>query len=67
MKVTITLTVDVRTADDINVFYSKIMQGNEQAACQHPQTMQFLAKAARAIQNAAGYQRQIERQAAGGA
>jgi hypothetical protein len=57
VKVTIELTVDVRTAADIKVFYGKVMQGSEAAGCQHPQTMQFLAKVARAIENAAGYVR----------
>lgn len=67
MKVTISLTVDARVAQDVTAFYAKVMQGNEQAACQHPQTMQMLAKLSRAIENAAGYQRAIDRQVAGGA
>ncbi len=57
MKVSISLTVDARLAADIKVFYAKVMQGNELAACQHPQTMQFLEKATRAIENAAAYVR----------
>ena len=66
MKVTISLTVDARLAADIRVFYAKAMQGSEQAACQHPQTMQLLAKLTRAIDNAAGNQRDVDRIAAGG-
>lgn len=62
-KVTISLTVDARVADDLKVFYAKVMQGNEQAARQHPQTMQLLAKLSRAIDNAAGLVRADRAQA----
>jgi hypothetical protein len=67
MKVSLTITVDHRVANDIRVFYSKAMQGNESVACQHPLTMEMLRKLPAAIDNAASYQREIERIAAGGA
>lgn len=65
MKVTIEITIDVRTADDMKVFAGKALQGSESAAAEHPLTMQFLAKASRAIENAAGYVRAQQPRAGG--
>ncbi len=56
MKVTVELTLDVRTADDARVFYAQAMQGDEQAAAKHPQTMQLISKIVRAIDHAARQQ-----------
>lgn len=57
MKVTIQLTLDDSMADDLRVFYAKAMQGNQEAACQHPRSMSLLASLPKHIENAAGYER----------
>jgi hypothetical protein len=54
VKVTVSITVDVRDSDDVKVFYAQAMQGDEQAAAKRPRTMQLLSKLARAIDHESG-------------